>query len=253
MISGFLSGFIVVVVISVIGWLITLFKKAKSLPQNFAARKVANSEAEEGLYDFIRQQIESGEIRSGLWTKAEATANSTENAAIRAKYIQLRFEQLEAQGQRNRIVNGGSKASGLKTAGTEDTSADVSSGLKTVTDRRARSIRPQRSEIPVKQYADLYRFSEEQVIGLIKNGQLKGRKVNNDWSVFVDTTTAVKDQRVIKSTQLHQKRSAIKSEISISDYAAIYRLSEEDVMSLIQTGRLNGRKVGGQWVVFTTA
>ena len=48
---------------------------------------------------------ESGEIRSGLWTKAEATANSIEYAAIRAKYIQLRFEQLEAQGQHNQIVN----------------------------------------------------------------------------------------------------------------------------------------------------
>ena len=99
LVTGVGSVILIVVLIAVVRWVMKLSRAAKSLPQNFAARKVANSEAEEGLYEFIRQEIESGEIRSGLWTKAEATANSIENAAIRAKYIQLRFEQLEAQGQ----------------------------------------------------------------------------------------------------------------------------------------------------------
>lgn len=105
LIGGLGSVFLIVVLIAVVRWIMKLSRAAKSLPLDLAARKVANSEAEECRYEFIRQEIESGEIRSGLWTKAEATANSTENAAIRAKYIQLRFEQLEAQGQHNQIAD----------------------------------------------------------------------------------------------------------------------------------------------------
>lgn len=103
MVSGFFSAILMVALVSIIGWLVVLLKKARSLPQELAnrasARKLADSEMEERLYESVRQEIESGEIRSGLWTKAEATANSSDKTEIRAKYIQLRFEQLEAQNQ----------------------------------------------------------------------------------------------------------------------------------------------------------
>jgi hypothetical protein len=97
------SGIGIVVLIALYYLIMKLFRAAKSLPRDLAGRKLAHSEADEHLYDSVREEIESGEIRSGLWTKAEATANSTENAAVRAKYIQLRFEQLEAQGKQNKI------------------------------------------------------------------------------------------------------------------------------------------------------
>ena len=64
-----------------------------------SVRKISDIEAEEHLYEIVEQEIKQGEIRRGLWTKAEAQSNSTDSAAIRAKYIQYRFGQLEAQGQ----------------------------------------------------------------------------------------------------------------------------------------------------------
>lgn len=102
--EGLIVGAASVVLISI---LIAIFrgtkmltKLARSLPKDIAAkssaRKLADSEAEERLYDLVRQEYESGDIRSGLWAKAEATALSTEEVAIRAKYFQLRFEQLQA-------------------------------------------------------------------------------------------------------------------------------------------------------------
>jgi hypothetical protein len=110
MAEGLVVGlFSVVLILALIGTVrLTkrLTRAAKSLPQDLAkkasTRKLTDSEAEERLYEFVRQELESGEIRNGLWTKAEATANSIEKAAIRARYIQLRFEQLEAQGQLQR-------------------------------------------------------------------------------------------------------------------------------------------------------
>lgn len=71
----------------------------KHLRKKNGIRKMSDIEAEERLYEIVRQEIERGEIRSGLWTKAEANSNSTDEAAIRARYIRFRFEQLEAQGQ----------------------------------------------------------------------------------------------------------------------------------------------------------
>lgn len=126
LIGGLGSVILIVVLIAVVRWIMKLSRAAKSLPQDLAARKVANSDAEERLYDFIRQEIESGEIRSGLWTKAEATANSIENAAIRAKYIQLRFGQLEAQGQHKKVVNEDSAAVAQNHTDTKETSEEIS-------------------------------------------------------------------------------------------------------------------------------
>ncbi len=100
--QGLVAGLGSAILILILFGIYRLIKRLKSLPKNLSkkisSRKLADAEAEERLYDFVRQEFESGEIRSGLLTKAEATANSTEKAAIRAKYIQLRFEQLETQG-----------------------------------------------------------------------------------------------------------------------------------------------------------
>jgi hypothetical protein len=116
--EGMIAGLGSVILIFALIGAYRLVTKLKSLPEDLAkktsTRKMVNAEAEERLYDSVRQEYESGEIRSGLWTKAEATANSTENAAIRAKYIQLRFEQLEAQSQHNQIVSEKSVATDSK-------------------------------------------------------------------------------------------------------------------------------------------
>ena len=62
-----------------------------------SARKVAVLKAEERLYEFIRDELESGAVSRGIWTKAEISAKSLDEPEIRKKYIQLRYEQLRAE------------------------------------------------------------------------------------------------------------------------------------------------------------
>ena len=63
------------------------------------ARKDAKVLAEEKLYEHIGNEIESGEIRSGLWVKATSIATSSDPEDINREYIRLRVEHLQAEGR----------------------------------------------------------------------------------------------------------------------------------------------------------
>lgn len=62
-------------------------------------REDAELLAEEKLYEYVGTEIESGTIRSGLWTKATTTASSSEHEDIKREYIRLRVEHLHAEGR----------------------------------------------------------------------------------------------------------------------------------------------------------
>ena len=48
---------------------------------------------EEDIYEFISEEIDSGKIKKGVWTKALSEAEGDENKT-KAIYIKLRFEKL---------------------------------------------------------------------------------------------------------------------------------------------------------------
>ena len=62
-------------------------------------REDAELLAEEKLYEYVGKEIESNNIRSGLWTKATSTAASRDPEDITAEYIRLRVEYLLAEGR----------------------------------------------------------------------------------------------------------------------------------------------------------
>ena len=54
---------------------------------------------EEKLYEYVQREMENDDIRPGLWTKANATINTSDIDAVNRKYIQLRVEMLRAEGR----------------------------------------------------------------------------------------------------------------------------------------------------------
>ena len=71
----------------------------KTLLTRNQVRKDAELLAEEKLYEYVGNEIESGEIRPGLWTKATSTATSSDEKDIKREYIRLRVEHLRAEGR----------------------------------------------------------------------------------------------------------------------------------------------------------
>jgi len=71
----------------------------KSVIAKNQARKDVDLLAEEKLYEYVGKEMEAGEIRSGLWTKATSTATSSKNEDIRREYIRLRVKHLNAEGR----------------------------------------------------------------------------------------------------------------------------------------------------------
>lgn len=55
--------------------------------------------AEEKLYEYVAKEIAAGEIRQGLWAKAESQAVTSSDADVKRKYIELRVELLGAEGR----------------------------------------------------------------------------------------------------------------------------------------------------------
>jgi hypothetical protein len=66
---------------------------------NNQVRKDKELFVEEKIYEHVSNEIESGEIRPGLWTKASTTAASSNPEDIKREYARLRVEQLYAEGR----------------------------------------------------------------------------------------------------------------------------------------------------------
>ena len=71
----------------------------KSAIEKKQIRQDAELLAEEKLYEYVGKEIEAGDIRTGLWTKAITLANSSEQGDINREYIRLRIEYLFAEGR----------------------------------------------------------------------------------------------------------------------------------------------------------
>lgn len=69
-----------------------MFKKAQ-------IRKDIDLLVEEKLYAHVAMELKAGDIRQGLWTKATAKADTSSEADVRRKYIELRVEFLRAEGR----------------------------------------------------------------------------------------------------------------------------------------------------------
>ena len=50
------------------------------------------------IYSQINQEIKNGDIKTTLWTKAEALTDGGNEQQVKSKYVKLRFEQIKEDG-----------------------------------------------------------------------------------------------------------------------------------------------------------
>ena len=55
-------------------------------------------EPEDRIYSQINQEIKNGDIKTTLWTKAEALTDGGNEQQVKSKYVKLRFEQIKEDG-----------------------------------------------------------------------------------------------------------------------------------------------------------
>jgi len=66
------------------------------LLEYFRNRRFAAAKEEELLFEYVALELENGELRKGLWTKALAECNFDERNA-KAKYVNLRVDALRLE------------------------------------------------------------------------------------------------------------------------------------------------------------
>ena len=55
-------------------------------------------EPEDKIYSQINREIKNGDIKTTLWTKAEALTDGGNEQQVKSKYVKLRFEQIKEDG-----------------------------------------------------------------------------------------------------------------------------------------------------------
>jgi uncharacterized protein YoaH (UPF0181 family) len=66
------------------------------LLQYLRTRKYVAAREEELLYEYVASELEQGDLRKGLWTKALAESSFNDGAA-KAKYVLMRVDSLRAE------------------------------------------------------------------------------------------------------------------------------------------------------------
>lgn len=69
-------------------------RKGKAMREGIQIKRRVDAAAEEAYYDQVAQELESGQVRAGLWAKAFADA-SGDTSRARARYIKLRAASLK--------------------------------------------------------------------------------------------------------------------------------------------------------------
>ena len=125
------------------------------------------SPEEELMYEFIAAEIETRDIRKGLWTKA-LTQNGWDEEKAKATYVKLRYSTLEKE--LHDYIENRSRERKEQLA----LNALLSNGLT------QDDIDYLRNPISAESYQSKYRLSIEKIESLISKGRLKGAIVNGN-------------------------------------------------------------------------